>query len=109
MNDAKRLLEMNNPNTFERDRSDAINEEKKLEKNLKMTEDNRMMSLLGNKMKEMETEYDVSEHIVIDLGNAYTKIGFSGEDLPRLRIPSVWSESRSDPDKKNEFNFEIKY
>ena len=74
-----------------------------------MTEDNRMMSLLVNKMREMETEYDVTEHIVIDLGNAYTKIGFSGEDLPRLKTPSVWAESRLDHEKKNEFNFEIKY
>jgi len=106
MNDAKKLLEMNNPNNFDRDRE---SEEKKIDKNLKMTEDNRMMNLLNNKMKEMETEYDVSEHIVIDLGNAYTKIGFSGEDLPRLKIPSVWAESKIDQDKKNEFNFEIKY
>jgi hypothetical protein len=107
MNDAKRILEMNNPNQYER--SGEMNDEKKNEKNVKMTEDNRMMSLLVNKMREMETEYDVTEHLVIDLGNAYTKIGFSGEDLPRLKTPSVWAESRLDHEKKNEFNFEIKY
>ena len=51
----------------------------------------------------METEFDVNEHIVIDLGNAITKIGFSGEDLPTLCIPSIYAKNKiSDIDKKNE-------
>ena len=70
---------------------------------MKLSEDARMRLMLNNKMKEMETEFDVSEHIVIDLGNAITKIGFSGEDLPTLCIPSIYAKNKiSDIDKKNE-------
>jgi hypothetical protein len=107
MDDVNRMREMANPNAFDRDRKEA-GEDKKIDKNVKMSEDNRMMNLLVNKMKEMETEFDVQEHVVVDLGNAITKIGFSGEDLPRLKIPSVWAESNLDVDKKNEFTYEKK-
>ena len=48
-----------------------------------------MMNMLHSKIKEMETEFDLTEHLVIELGNAYTKIGFSGEDLPKEIIPSL--------------------
>jgi len=78
------------------------------EKSIKMSEDNKMMNMLQSKRKEMETDFDVSESLVIDLGNAVTKIGFSGEDLPRLIIPSVIGESRISDDRKNNFTFEIK-
>ena len=108
MNDAKKIIEMNNYNQFERDDKEGNQDEKKMDKNVKMSEDNRMMNMLVNKLKEMETEYDLVSHLVIDLGNAVTKIGFSGEDLPRFRIPSVYAESIIDQDKKNEFTFEIK-
>ncbi len=107
MEDVNRMREMSNPSPLDRDRKEA-GEEKKIDKNVKMSEDNRMMSLLVNKMKEMETEFDLQEHLVIDLGNAITKIGFSGEDLPRLKIPSVWAESNLDADTKNEDTYEIK-
>ena len=49
----------------------------------------------------METEFDIGEHLVIDLGNAYTKIGFSGEDLPKEIIPSLYARNKMF-DKKNE-------
>ena len=42
-------------------------------------------------MKEMETQFDIEENLVIDIGSAFTKIGFSGEDLPRTIIPSIYS------------------
>ena len=60
-----------------------------------------MMNMLNSKVKEMETEFDLTEHLVIDLGNAYTKIGFSGEDLPKEIIPSLYARNKMF-DKKNE-------
>ena len=51
------------------------------EKNI---DDKEMYGFLQSKMKEMETEFDTAEHIVIDIGTATTKIGFSGEDMPRV-------------------------
>ena len=74
---------------------------KKKEKVVKKSEDTRMMEQLDNKVREMETEFDLSEHLVIDLGNAYTKIGFSGEDLPKEIIPSLYARNKMF-DKKNE-------
>ena len=73
----------------------------KKEKVVKKSEDSRMMAMLESKIKEMETEFDLSEHLVIDLGNAYTKIGFSGEDLPKEIIPSLYARNKMF-DKKNE-------
>ena len=82
---------------------DLLKPSQKKDKPVKLSEDARMRLMLNNKMKEMETEFDVSEHIVIDLGNAITKIGFSGEDLPTLCIPSIYAKNKiSDIDKKNE-------
>ena len=54
-------------------------------------DDKNMLSYLENKMKEMETEYDTEENIVLDLGSAYTKVGVSGDYLPRLSVPSIYS------------------
>ena len=73
----------------------------KKEKVIKKSEDSRMMAMLESKIKEMETEFDINEHLVIDLGNAYTKIGFSGEDLPKEIIPSLYARNKMF-DKKNE-------
>jgi len=74
---------------------------KKKAKVIKKSEDQRMMAMLDSKVKEMETEFDLNEHLVIDLGNAYTKIGFSGEDLPKEIIPSLYARNKMF-DKKNE-------
>ena len=73
----------------------------KKEKVVRQSEDVRMMNMLKSKVKEMETEFDINEHLVIDLGNAYTKIGFSGEDLPKEIIPSLYARNKM-YDKKNE-------
>ena len=40
-------------------------------------------------MKKMETFFDQKEFVVIDHGSGFIKAGFSGEDLPRVVIPSV--------------------
>ena len=82
---------------------DVSKPNQKKEKAVKLSEDARMRLMLNNKMKEMETEFDINEHVVIDLGNAITKIGFSGEDLPTICIPSIYAKNKiSDSDKKNE-------
>ena len=73
----------------------------KKDKVVKRSEDVRMMAMLDSKVREMETEFDLNEHLVIDLGNAYTKIGFSGEDLPKEIIPSLYARNKMF-DKKNE-------
>ncbi len=74
----------------------------------KVIDDKNMLNFLTNKMKEMETEYDLQEHLVLDLGSAFTKIGFSGEDLPKMLIPSIYASLNEKFDKKSEISFEIK-
>ena len=74
----------------------------------KVIDDKNMLSFLTNKMKEMETEYDIQEHLVLDLGSAFTKIGFSGEDLPKMQMPSIYASLNEQFDKKSEISFEIK-
>ena len=53
-----------------------------------------MMNMLHSKIKEMETEFDLTEHLVIDFGIAYTKIGFYGEDLPKEIILSLYARNK---------------
>ena len=85
--------------------SDKNKTGQKKEKSIKLSEDARMRLMLTNKMKEMETEFDMNDHIVIDLGNASTKIGFSGEDQPAVVIPSIYARNKIlDSDKKNELS-----
>ena len=74
----------------------------------KVIDDKNMLTFLTNKMKEMETEYDIQEHLVLDLGSAFTKIGFSGEDLPKMLMPSIYASLNEKFDKKSEISFEIK-
>ena len=40
----------------------------------------------------MEVRFDESETIVVDLGSGFIKAGYSGEDLPRVVIPTVIGE-----------------
>lgn len=40
----------------------------------------------------MEVRFDESETVVIDLGSGFIKAGYSGEDLPRVVIPTVIGE-----------------
>jgi actin len=101
MNDGKRMLDMGSD---KRD-YDAEDKHKAEKKNERMTEDHKIMNMLVKKMHEMQTEYDVTEHLVIDIGHATTKIGFSGEDLPTYVMPSIYG---IDLEKKNELTFETK-
>lgn len=78
----------------------------KIQQQEEKVDDKNMLKFLDSKMKEMETEFDIEENVVIDLGSAFTKIGFSGEDLPRAIIPSIYSSLKSDPNKKTEINLE---
>ena len=43
----------------------------------------------------MEIRFDESEVIVVDMGTGYIKAGYSGEDLPRVVIPTVVCEKES--------------
>lgn len=87
------------------DSKEPVKKEEKKEKTMKLSEDARMKLMLNNKMKEMETEFDITDHVVIDLGNAITKIGFSGEDLPAFTIPSIYGKNKIlDSDKKDEMS-----
>ena len=40
----------------------------------------------------MEIRFDESEVIVVDLGSGFIKAGYSGEDVPRVVIPTVLAE-----------------
>jgi actin len=43
----------------------------------------------------MEVRFDESEVIVIDMGSGFIKAGYSGEDLPRVVIPTVIGEKEN--------------
>lgn len=40
----------------------------------------------------MEVRFDQEEFVVIDNGSGYIKAGFSGQDLPRIIMPTVVGE-----------------
>ena len=50
------------------------------------------MSAIQEKLKKMEIFFDQEEFLVIDNGTGFVKAGFSGQDLPRLTIPTVVGE-----------------
>jgi actin-related protein len=47
------------------------------------------MTAIQERLKKMEIFFDQKEYLVIDNGTGFIKAGFSGEDLPRLIIPTV--------------------
>ena len=47
------------------------------------------MTAIHDRLKKMEIFFDQKEYLVIDHGTGYIKAGFSGEDLPRLIVPTV--------------------
>lgn len=49
-------------------------------------------SAILEKLKMMEIFFDQEEIVVIDNGTGFVKAGFSGQDLPRLIIPTVVGE-----------------
>ena len=40
----------------------------------------------------MEIRFDQEEFVVIDNGTGFIKAGFSGQDLPRIVLPTVMAE-----------------
>lgn len=50
------------------------------------------MSTIEEKLKKMEVRFDQEEFVVIDNGTGFIKAGFSGQDLPRIIIPTVMGE-----------------
>ena len=47
------------------------------------------MTAIQERLKKMEIFFDQKEYLVIDHGTGFIKAGFSGEDLPRLIVPTV--------------------
>jgi len=114
LENANKVLELKNkikdPNYKDSSGNSKGNKMQAIAEEEKIISDKDMLSFLQNKMKEMETEYDLVDHLVIDLGHAYCKFGVSGEDLPRLIVPSVYAKLKREVlDKKTaDFSFEIK-
>jgi len=51
------------------------------------------MSAIEKRLSKMEIRFDQGEEfIVVDMGSGLLKAGFSGEDLPRVVIPTVVGE-----------------
>jgi len=50
------------------------------------------MSAIQKRLSNMEVRFDESDVIVVDMGTGFIKAGYSGEDLPRVVIPTVMSE-----------------
>lgn len=42
-----------------------------------------------NKRAKMESEFDMKDIIVIDNGSETVKVGISGENFPKVIIPSI--------------------
>jgi len=43
---------------------------------------------INEQIAQMESTVDKQPFIVMDLGSKYIKVGFSGEDRPRITIPN---------------------
>ena len=50
------------------------------------------MSAIEEKLKKMEVRFNQEEFVVIDNGTGFIKAGFSGQDLPRINIPTAVGE-----------------
>ena len=50
------------------------------------------MSAIQKRLSNMEVRFDEPDVVVVDMGTGFIKAGYSGEDLPRVVIPTVVSE-----------------
>jgi actin len=50
------------------------------------------MSAIQKRLKKMEVRFDEEDFIVVDMGTGTIKAGHSGEDLPRVIMPTVMGE-----------------
>lgn len=53
---------------------------------------------IEEKLRGMEVRFDTEEYVVIDNGTGFIKAGFSGQDLPRITIPTVVGEHTEEAD-----------
>ena len=56
------------------------------------------MSAIQKRLKKMEVRFDEEEFVVVDMGTGTVKAGYSGEDMPRVVIPTVMGEKESEID-----------
>jgi hypothetical protein len=109
INETAKILEINSPFAREDEQKNKAKKPKtKTVKNENIIDEKNMLGFLNNKMNEMETEYDLEEHLIIDIGHCYTKIGLSGEDLPFLTVPSIYSTLKETTN-RNEITFDAKH
>ena len=50
------------------------------------------MTSIQKRLDKMEIQFDLEEFVVLDIGTGFIKAGFSGEDLPRVVIPTCIGE-----------------
>jgi len=53
---------------------------------------------IEEKLRNMEVRFDQEEYVIIDNGTGFVKAGFSGQDLPRIVIPTVIGEHTEEAD-----------
>lgn len=59
-------------------------------------------SAIEKRLQKMEIRFDQGEEfVVVDLGSGFIKVGFSGEDLPRVVIPTCMGEKLADEAAQN--------
>ena len=56
------------------------------------------MVSIQDKLKSMEILFDQEEYLVIDNGTGFIKAGFSGQDLPRIVLPTVVGSKKREVD-----------
>jgi len=56
-------------------------------------------SAIEKRLQKMEIRFDQGEEfVVVDMGSGTVKVGFSGEDLPRVVMPTVMGEMKIEID-----------
>jgi len=57
-----------------------------------------MAKSISKQLEEKEIYFDREEFVVVDMGTGVIKAGFSGEDLPRVNIPTVMAQQTVEAD-----------
>ena len=91
MQEAKRMLEMNNNKEEKTDTN--TNNEIKIDKAERLSEDARMERMLNNKMKEMETEYDLGAKMIEAISKEKIVAGDVITIDKVIRIYEIWKAS----------------
>ena len=55
-------------------------------------------SAIEKRLEKMEIAFDQEEFVVLDIGSGFIKAGFSGEDMPRVVIPTAIAEQTAELD-----------